>query len=299
ILDANSVQVAIDDNSAGDGRNALITYVAPTAGTYYVEVSSTTASTTVGDYVLSLSGNTATNGAFAVSASTPANGAALNVAPTQVTIDFNDSVLATTLAASDLTVDGVAATAVTLLDNNTAIFTIAAPSSGPHTANIAAGSIQDIQATSIQAFSATFTLDTIAPRVVSSSLQQNQSSAPGALIYTAVFDKAMNKTNLDVSDFSLLGVFKNVSYAPSVFSYSADGKTLTISYASLPEDRYTLTLLSADGRFEDPSGNDLDGEANFPIPPNKSGDGVAGGNFIVNFSTDVATQAYPTPLASK
>ena len=40
-----------------------------------------------------------------------------------------------------------------------------------------------------------------------------------------------------------------------------------------------------DGRFEADSGRDLDGEAAaWPIPTNRSGDGVDGGNFVVEFT---------------
>jgi len=74
------------------------------------------------------------------------------------------------------------------------------------------------------------------------------------------FSEPMLTTNLDASDFSLLGVLRNISYSASSFSYSAGGTVLTLNYTNLPEDKYTLTLLSATGRFEDVVGNDLDGE---------------------------------------
>jgi hypothetical protein len=61
-----------------------------------------------------------------------------------------------------------------------------------------------------------------------------------------------------------------------------------------------MTLLSGDGNFEDPAGNDLDGEATWPLPATGSGDGTAGGNFVVNFTAEgPATAAFPAllPLA--
>ncbi|MHC4201938.1 MAG: hypothetical protein ACYSU0_18270 [Planctomycetota bacterium] len=80
------------------------------------------------------------------------------------------------------------------------------------------------------------------------------------------------------------------------FIYNAGAKTLTINYSDLPEDSYTLTLISADLRFEDTLGYNLDGAPSWPLP---SGNGSEGGNFVVNFTTDIGTVAYPTPLAAK
>jgi hypothetical protein len=108
----------------------------------------------------------------------------------------------------------------------------------------------------------------------------------------------MLTSNLDTSDFTLVGLFRNVSYFPSSFSFDATKTVLTINYSNLPEDNYTLTLLSADGRFEDQAGNNLDGEPVWPLPPGGSGDGVEGGNFLVHFSLDAATTAFPGSLTS-
>src|SRR6185295_19518311 len=102
----------------------------------------------------------------------------------------------------------------------------------------------------------------------------------------------MLTTNLDATDYSLLGVFRSTNYAATSASYNPAGTVLTINYSNLPEDRYTLTLLSANGRFEDASGNDLDGEPVWPNPPNPSGNGTAGGNFLVNFYVDNPTLAF-------
>src|SRR6185295_16992688 len=122
--------------------------------------------------------------------------------------------------------------------------------------------------------------------------------APGSLTYTVQFNEPMLATNLDASDYSLLGVFRNTTYTASSASYNPAGTVLTLNYLNLPEDKYTLTLLSANGRFEDAAGNDLDGEPVWPNPPNASGNGTAGGNFLVNYFVDNPTLAFPAPLAS-
>ncbi|MDB5298619.1 MAG: Thermophilic serine proteinase precursor, partial [Phycisphaerales bacterium] len=62
------------------------------------------------------------------------------------------------------------------------------------------------------------------------------------------------------------------------------------------DDNYTLTLMSGPGGFQDAAGNDLDGEPHWPMPPGTSGNGTSGGNFFVDFSMDMVSAAYPTPL---
>src|SRR5262249_41281999 len=67
VLNSAGTQVALDDNGAGDGRNALVSFTnGGGAGVFYVEVSSTTAATTSGEYVLRINGNTVTLPPFQV-----------------------------------------------------------------------------------------------------------------------------------------------------------------------------------------------------------------------------------------
>jgi hypothetical protein len=104
-------------------------------------------------------------------------------------------------------------------------------------------------------------------------------------MYTATFSEPMSASNLDASDFVLHGTGQNADYQPTSFSFDASATVLTISYSGLPADQFTLTLVSAGAAFEDLAGNDLDGEpVAFPIPPNQTGDGVEGGNFLVSFT---------------
>ena len=88
----------------------------------------------------------------------------------------------------------------------------------------------------------------------------------------------MNAANLDPSDIQLSGQFLSSSFVPTSASYDASGTVLTLTFSGLPDDAYTLVLISGDGAFEDVVGFDLDGEPlAWPIPPNVSGDGVEGG----------------------
>jgi hypothetical protein len=303
LYDSAGHLVASDDNSAPDRRNAHLKFNVPKGkeGTYYIEVtaSNATADPTGGEYLLDLKGSTGALPPFQVTGTDLPDGARLRFAPPTITVNFNDNLLLTTVQASDLTVNGVAATAVSIVDADTVRFTL--PSGlgdGTYTVAIAAGAIQDVQATPLTAFTEHFTLDQTPPRVVSSSIQENDVLPAGTLTYTVTFSEPMNTANLDPSDFQLVGHIRNSSFFPSSFpSYDPTGTTLTITYSGLPDDAYTLTLISCDGAFEDVVGNNLDGEPlAFPIPPNVSGDGVEGGNFAVDFALDAGTQPLPTPL---
>ena len=195
------------------------------------------------------------------------------------------------------------------------------PTQSDGTAGYSVAAVDAAGNSSAYSTSLNVTVDSVAPRIISSSIQTGASAlppnsfdsggldstgeplpagfAPGGFTYSVTFSEAMPTTTLDVTDFALLGVVKNVTYTPATFAYSAGNTVLTLTYSNLPEDSYVLTLLSADNRFEDPAGNDLDGEPNFPTPPNPSGNGTPGGNFVLNFSTDITTQAFPTPLTPK
>src|SRR6185369_10724127 len=122
-----------------------------------------------GEYVLSVKGNTPVAPPFRVTATTPADGAAVISAP-NFTVDFNDAVLLSTVQATDLVIDGtLTATGFTAVDGDTVRFSLPALGSGPHTVTLAAGSVADVQNTPVGAFSSGFTLDNIPPRVTATS----------------------------------------------------------------------------------------------------------------------------------
>jgi hypothetical protein len=147
------------------------------------------------------------------------------------------------------------------------------------------------------------TNDVTAPRVVATSLAPNAVVLPGTLTYQVTFSEPMRSSNLTSDDFTLRGNFRSVNYFPSSFSFNttgvAPGTVLTLTYSNLPDDNYTLTLLSGTSgglKFTDAAGNALDGEFSGSFP---SGDGIAGGNFVIGFSMDPGTEAYPAPLTAQ
>ncbi len=145
----------------------------------------------------------------------------------------------------------------------------------------------------------TLTSSAVAPRVIASSIQEGNGVAPGTVTENVTFSEPMATANIDSSDFTLSAAIAAKSYAPSSFSFNTAGTTLTITYANLPEDHYKLTLKSGFGAFQDTAGNYLDGEPVWPLPAAGSGDGVAGGDFYVDFSVDVGTVVYSGPLTAR
>ena len=150
----------------------------------------------------------------------------------------------------------------------------------------------------VAAVGGALTADTTPPKVVASSVAEGDLRAPGTLTFTVTFDEPMLASNLDTSDFTLKALVRNQNFSPSSLGYDATKKVVTFSYSNLPEDNYTLTLLSGDGRFEDAAGNNLDGEPVWPLSPTGSGDGVEGGNFVVDFEVDRGTIVFPPGLGS-
>ena len=131
---------------------------------------------------------------------------------------------------------------------------------------------------------------------MTSSLQENDVVGGDQFVYTAQFDEALLAAELGAEDVELTGAHSGIRL-PGSFSYDPGTSTLQLSYDDLPDDNYSLRLISGDGAFEDLAGNDLDGEpVGFPLPPNLSGDGMPGGDFSVNFDTDLIVSPLPTPL---
>ena len=132
------------------------------------------------------------------------------------------------------------------------------------------------------------------PRIIASSIQPDEVIATGNVDLRIQFDAAVSTAGLDSADVRLTSErFGDRDFA--TLDYDVDTETLTVSYLQLGEDDYTLTLSST--AIRDLDGNELDGEIEGFIDAGVSGDGDAGGDFQLNFNTDIVTQAFPTPLA--
>ena len=160
---------------------------------------------------------------------------------------------------------------------------------------LAVRSVSDLQGNLVAASSSSFSLDSLGPRVISSSVQQGGMVAPGNASFTIQFDEPINTTNIGPGAFWLFHGDSLSSPSP-FFTFSSSGDAVTISYMSVAEGHYTLRLDIGITHIQDLLGNALDGETpSWPIGPNQSGDGVPGGSFAVQFTVDADTLPFPAP----
>ncbi len=291
LYDPNGNLVAVAAGNGSDGRNSVIDFTVPQgdAGQWIIEVaqSPNTSAPTFGEYGLTATGATGTLAPFTVTAATPAPGALIQP-PSTVTISFNQSVFIPSLTAGELEVNGVAATGFTV-DNATTV-TWAIPSSaygtGVDLANVvtlgadASGNqVTDISGQTLIPFSYTFFTTNVAPTVVSSSVDgQVFSPAPANITDVVTFSQPMNTTFTTDASFQLYGQYRNQVIAAASFSWDPTGTILTINFAKVPDDVYTLTLFASG--FENVVGIPL------------------ASNYVSNFTVTLGTAAFPTPLTS-
>jgi hypothetical protein len=290
LYDPSGILMASDDNSAPDGRNALITYdVTGGSGIYRVVVRGGTAA---GDYVLLVRGATAAPAPFVVAGQAPADGAALTAVPTVYRVDLSELLLLPTVQASDLTVNDFPATSVSVLDPDTLEFAIAGAggADGRYTVTLAPGVLTSLSGKPLQGFSATFVVDTVAPRVVTSAIAPGEVVAAGELTYRVQFSEPPGPGALEASNILLFNTTLGQSVGLTASSYDPNTSIATLHFARAFDGDYLLTLLSGPSRFRDVAGNALDGFPSFPLP---SGDGVPGGDFSLAFTVDTVTAPLP------
>ncbi|MDP2106481.1 MAG: Ig-like domain-containing protein, partial [Desulfobulbaceae bacterium] len=276
-----------DDNSDADSRNAWLQFMVTETGTYTVQVSATTGS---GDYTLTVEGASGQQAPFTVTAAVPENNAGIQNYPGTYRITLSEQVLLTSLSADDLTVNGVAATAVTVIDGNTLEFDISSADIGPdqvYTVSIAAGALQSVSGAGLEEYNAFFTTDQTPPVVNSISVGDWSVQTTDPLTISVTFSEPMDPVGLGVEDVTLTDDLGN-SYNATNLIYDANTNSAQISFPSLPEGAYIWSLLSNPTAFRDRAGLLLDGD----------GWGGPGGNFSSAFYVDADTQAYPVPLTA-
>ena len=139
--------------------------------------------------------------------------------------------------------------------------------------------------------------DDAPPRVIVSSIAEGDRLTTGTRLYLVQFDGLLKEDGLDGSDVELLGA--NTGPRPvELLLYDAGSSIMVIRLNDLSDDDYTLRLISGDGRFEDVDGRDLDGEAD-PFTTVPSGDGTAGGDFVVHFTVELQSTPWPSPLLAE
>ncbi|MDP2105161.1 MAG: ThuA domain-containing protein, partial [Desulfobulbaceae bacterium] len=206
--------VSSQHNNAADGRNVLISLPSEqtTNGTYRIKV---TAYSGTGDYTLQVSGASAPTLADLTVTASVNNGATLPTFPDAITLTFSSAVDATSLLASDLTVNGTAADNVTLVSTNQARFAIAslAGNDGDYTVQLDAAVVRGLSGQDNTSLSLTFTLDTTGPSIISSTPDVGEVLAVGANSISITFDQELDPEQLSLDDVALHSEFNNIDIA--------------------------------------------------------------------------------------
>ncbi len=301
LYDPSGTLVAWDSDSALDGINALLNYSATVSGEYRVRITSETDGLG-GEYLMRVAGATGADPAPVVLDVDPNDGQTVALFPSSYIVHFSESLLLTSVLPGQLTVNGVPAAAVTVVDANSLAFDISGSLSGDglYTVHLLPGAVEDLQGNANAEAFFSFVLDTTGPTIAATSwngtaFPVDHVFAEGPLTITATMSELLltrrsARTGLKspgAGDLMLYDSRTGTTVPPTSVSFDASTLTFAASFPTLAEGQYTLVLLSGDGAFEDVVGNDLDGE---PLGGNAdgtpTGNGVAGGDYQIDFSVD-------------
>lgn len=154
------------------------------------------------------------NTAFSVVSTTPAANSVVSAPPASYTITFSAAIDPTSLQASDLLVNGLSATGVTLDSTDTsATFTFTVnpvTTQGLQTMAIAAGAVTLLgdPTTSNAAFNATFRYDAVLQQVTSTNppFPNGVFTLPGPFTCDVNFNEAFDPSSVQTSDLGLSGI---------------------------------------------------------------------------------------------
>ncbi|MEZ6132743.1 MAG: CARDB domain-containing protein [Planctomycetaceae bacterium] len=295
ILDPAGVPLGSDDNSATDGRNALLTVPAAVAGRYLIVLESAGGAGPLMLNVSAASPGDLAAPSFEVVASSPLPGSTFSSLPQQFEVDLSGAVLISSLDANDLQITtpsggSFSPGSVTLIDGNTLEFDLAglAFEEGQYQVSMASGALIGVTGLPIQPFTSDFLLDLAPPKVVSVTANSQPLPPDGVFPAGGVTFQITFSENIQAlagpEDIVLQELTDNTVFEPDVFLLS--GSTLTLEFSGLPEGPFELRLLS-DG-FLDLAGNLLDG----------NGDTFEGDDFVLNAFSDLDLQLLPVPVAT-
>ena len=226
------------------------------------------------DKVASLSGKVATGArlnlfntlsriGFGVASSDPSAGQSLTSRPLDFTVNFSNAYAASSVQASDLKVNGVAASSVSFTDADTVTFRYASSpvtaTSGTQTMQIASGAISGLSGTGVSAWSSTFAYEApavvaIAPAAPASLMARSLSrsqisltwqdrssdeigfkverSSDGGKTFTEI-----GSVGADVTGATVTGLSSNRTYHFRVRAYNAAGHSTYSNVASAKTSR--------------------------------------------------------------
>ena len=296
--------VASDDNSAPDGRNATVTHTVALGGTYRVKTYG--ANDTRGNYFLEVS-NSAADPPISVLDTNPDPGQRIDAFPASITVTLTEPVLASSVQATDLRVNDVAATGVTIVDGVTLEFSIDPgifSGDGSYVVAVPTGGFDDLQGSAMPAgFSGSFEVDTEGPRFVSTlwngaAFPSDEILPAGPLVFEADLSEGVfvfasprrGPFSPGRDDVLLVDRDTGATFQPDNVNYDPNTRHFTANFVQpLPEGNFTMTVVSGDGAFADDVGNGLDGEPlGGTADGTPTGDGTPGGDYTIDLTLDAA-----------
>ncbi len=240
---------------AWDRDGFLEKFVANVGGTYSVRVA---AEVGASEYLLSVSGNTGQRRPFEAATSSPARGTSFNgAAGMQVT--FNEQVLLSSVAAGDLTFEGIAAANVEAVDGRTLRFGIPPElAAGLVSVTIEGGAILDLQGRPVAPFRADVTLDWTRPVVTGVVRNDGRDLADRMDSLTFQFSEDVS-AGLDVTDLRIMDVTDGAEISTNGVRLEPSTGRFDLQALSLPAGDYLFELISQ--QIHDRAGNVLDGNA--------------------------------------
>jgi subtilisin family serine protease/subtilisin-like proprotein convertase family protein len=142
-----------------------------------------------------------------VAGTVPAAGEAVSLPPTEFRVTFSHDLDPLTVAATDLKVNGISASSVTIVDGHTAAFSFASSPvtvEGPQTMQVPAGSVaRKSDADPVRARDSVFYFDTLPTAIATSDPAQAATLAapPSAIVLN--FNEAINQATVGVEDLEL------------------------------------------------------------------------------------------------
>ena len=272
LYDPSGNLVAMDDNGAADGRNALLSAAVTELGVYRAVVNTT--STETGAYSLQVTGTSTgdvvSSGLFEGTGVDPGEGSAQIAIPTTYEIDFSEGVLLSSVDGSELTLTEpgggfVVSTSATVVDGNTLIFNLPTliGGDGVYTASISAGDIASVSGGPLEAFTGTFIVDASNPSVTSISaggtafVDGDTVASDGGLSIEIQFSEELASLGLGAEDVTLTNTATSDTFVADSFVYDSTTSTLSLGFDSVPESNYNLSLVSGTDAFRDLVDNPL------------------------------------------
>ena len=292
----NSLELGVP---TGDGRNETLNHQATQTGRYRLVVRSQSAA---GAYFLSVDGATGDDPVPEIVSTNP-GGQLVASYPATFQVTFSEAIDVTSVDPSDLTVDGVPATGAAV-EGHRIVFTLdvpISPVSKIYDVVMAAGAVRDLQGnTTLDALTTSFTVDVSGPKINATrwngaDFPADTNFAPGVLQFEADMDEDIlilasarrGPLSPASDDVDLIDLVTGQDILEEFVVHDNDTNVFRADY-DLPEGNYRLTLNSAIGAFADAAGNILDGEPNGSnLDGTVTGNGVAGGDYSIDFTVDV------------